>query len=172
MLQEKACAICGKISGTFLLASKIVEVQRRGIDLPYGVDKTQWICYEDFIKIIKTSPKNSNPVQNEPKFTNVSNYDILGISNNASESEVKEAFRKLSLKYHSDRGGEDKNFIKIKQAYEDLKIGKKFPENTIITNTNEHDDSVGFRGKVTSWVITIGIFVVIGVTMGFFFSLK
>jgi hypothetical protein len=171
-LQEKACAICGKTFGTFLLASKIIEIQRRGIDLPYGVDETQWICYEDFIKIIKTSPKSNNSIPNEPKFTNVSNYDILGISNNANESEIKEAFRTLSLKYHSDRGGEDKNFIKIKQAYEDLKIGKKVPENTIIPNTNVYDDSAGIRGKITSWIITIGIFVVIGVIMGFFFGLK
>ena len=101
-----------------------------------------------------------------------SNYDILEIAEGSTEKEIRNGFRRLALQFHSDKGGDNEQFIKIKQAYEDLKIGKKFPENTIITNTNEHDDSVGFRGKVTSWVITIGIFVVIGVTMGFFFSLK
>lgn len=57
-----------------------------------------------------------------------SNYDILGITEEASSIEIREAFRKLALQYHSDRGGEDEKFKKIKQAYEDLKIGKKYPE--------------------------------------------
>jgi len=34
----------------------------------------------------------------------------------------------LALQFHSDRGGENEQFIKIKQAYDDLKIGKKYPE--------------------------------------------
>ena len=37
----------------------------------------------------------------------------------------------LALQFHSDRGGENEQFIKIKQAYEDLKIGKKYPETDI-----------------------------------------
>lgn len=57
-----------------------------------------------------------------------SNYDILGIPENSTYKEVREAFRKLALQLHSDRGGEDEEFKKIKQAYEDLKIGKKYPD--------------------------------------------
>jgi len=56
------------------------------------------------------------------------NYDILGIVEGSTEQEIRNAFRRLALKYHSDRGGENDQFIKIKQAYEDLKIGKKYPE--------------------------------------------
>ena len=57
-----------------------------------------------------------------------SNYDILGIIEGSTEIEIRNAFRQLALRYHSDRGGENDQFIKIKQAYEDLKIGKKYPE--------------------------------------------
>lgn len=57
-----------------------------------------------------------------------SNYDILGISEGSTHKEIREAFRRLALQLHSDRGGEDEEFKKIKQAYEDLKIGKKFPD--------------------------------------------
>ena len=56
------------------------------------------------------------------------NYDILGIVIGSTEKEIRDAFRKLALQYHSDRGGENKQFIKIKQAYDDLKIGKKYPD--------------------------------------------
>jgi curved DNA-binding protein CbpA len=57
-----------------------------------------------------------------------SNFDILGIIEGSTEKEIRNAFRRLALQYHSDRGGENDQFIKIKQAYEDLKIGKKYPE--------------------------------------------
>ncbi|MFQ5781649.1 MAG: DnaJ domain-containing protein [Nitrosopumilus sp.] len=60
-----------------------------------------------------------------------SNYDILGILEDSTEKEIRDAFRRLALQYHSDRGGENEQFIKIKQAYEDLKIGKKYPETDI-----------------------------------------
>ena len=56
------------------------------------------------------------------------NYDILGINERSTEIEIRNAFRRLALQYHSDRGGENEQFIKIKQAYEDLKIGKKYHE--------------------------------------------
>ncbi|MCE9651996.1 MAG: DnaJ domain-containing protein [Nitrosarchaeum sp.] len=56
------------------------------------------------------------------------NYNILGIPEDATEIDIRNAFRRLALQYHSDRGGENEQFIKIKQAYEDLKIGKKYPE--------------------------------------------
>lgn len=59
------------------------------------------------------------------------NYDILGIVEGSTEKEIRDAFRRLALQYHSDRGGENEQFIKIKQAYEDLKIGKKYPETNI-----------------------------------------
>ena len=59
------------------------------------------------------------------------NYDILGIVEGSTEKEIRDAFRRLALQFHSDRGGENDQFIKIKQAYEDLKIGKKYPDSDI-----------------------------------------
>ena len=57
-----------------------------------------------------------------------SNYDILGIPDGSSEREIRDGFRRLALQFHSDKGGDNEQFIKIKQAYEDLKIGKKYPD--------------------------------------------
>lgn len=51
-------------------------------------------------------------------------YKILGISRDASEKEVKKAFRSLSLKYHPDRNKGNQEaadmYLKINQAYETL----------------------------------------------------
>lgn len=50
-------------------------------------------------------------------------YEILGISNDASEPEVKKAYRALSLKYHPDRNPSEEAKAKIQainEAYEHL----------------------------------------------------
>jgi curved DNA-binding protein CbpA len=71
-----------------------------------------------------------------------SNYDILGIIEDSTKKEIRDAFRRLALQFHSDRGGENEQFIKIKQAYEDLKIGKKYPDTDIekIRNSRVYSD--------------------------------
>lgn len=71
-----------------------------------------------------------------------SNYDILGIVEGTTEKEIRDAFRRLALQYHSDRGGENEQFIKIKQAYEDLKVGKKYPDTDIerLKNSRVYSD--------------------------------
>jgi curved DNA-binding protein CbpA len=71
-----------------------------------------------------------------------SNYDILGIVEGTTEKDIRDAFRRLALQFHSDRGGENDQFIKIKQAYDDLKIGKKYPDTDIekIKNSRVYSD--------------------------------
>ncbi len=44
-------------------------------------------------------------------------YDVLGVSKNASDKEIKSAFRKLAQKYHPDRGGDESKFMEISEAY-------------------------------------------------------
>jgi len=55
-------------------------------------------------------------------------YDILGVSKDANDSEIKKAFRALSLKYHPDRNPTEdttEKFQKIGEAYEVLSDAEK-----------------------------------------------
>lgn len=56
-------------------------------------------------------------------------YDILGLQKNASEEEVKKAYRKLAMQYHPDRNAGDKTaeerFKEIAEAYEVLRDPQK-----------------------------------------------
>ncbi len=56
-------------------------------------------------------------------------YSILGVSRNASEKEIKQAFRRLARKYHPDVNPGDKSaeerFKQISEAYEVLSDKEK-----------------------------------------------
>ena len=52
-------------------------------------------------------------------------YDVLGVERNASDEEIKKAFRKLAVKYHPDRGGDEAKFKEISEAYETLSNPEK-----------------------------------------------
>lgn len=47
-------------------------------------------------------------------------YDILGVNENATQEEIKKAFRKRSLKCHPDKGGDSNEFKELTNAYETL----------------------------------------------------
>lgn len=51
-------------------------------------------------------------------------YEILGVQKNASESDIKTAYRRMAMKYHPDRNSGDpsaeEKFKEINQAYETL----------------------------------------------------
>lgn len=52
-------------------------------------------------------------------------YKILNINKSASEEEVKKAFRKLAHKYHPDKGGDEKKFKEVNEAYQILSNKEK-----------------------------------------------
>jgi DnaJ-class molecular chaperone len=57
--------------------------------------------------------------------SNKSYYEILGVSEKADETEIKKAYRSLSLKHHPDRGGDSEKFKEISEAFQTLSDSSK-----------------------------------------------
>jgi DnaJ-class molecular chaperone len=86
---------------------------------------------------------------------NESFYDILNISKNASEEEIKKSYRKLAIKYHPDKAPADKKdehsekFKKISEAYgilsdsEKRNIYDRFGKEAALDNDQGHSSGPG-----------------------------
>ena len=60
-----------------------------------------------------------------PKGDNERYYKLLGVERTATETELKKAFRKASMKHHPDKGGDAEKFKEINEAYDALKDPEK-----------------------------------------------
>lgn len=52
-------------------------------------------------------------------------YNRLGVNKSASPDEIKRAYKKLAMRHHPDRGGNQKTFQEINEAYDTLKDPNK-----------------------------------------------
>lgn len=90
----------------------------------------------------------------------VNPYNVLGIKQDASDDEIKKAYRKLSKEYHPDKsGGDDVKFKQINEAYDILTNPKsraeyeqrKAQENATSAFYSGFSNSAGFNRKSGFW---------------------
>jgi curved DNA-binding protein len=68
-------------------------------------------------------------------------YSALGLSPNASDNEIKKAYRKLAFTHHPDRGGDSNTFNTIYTAYKLLSTPDKKLEYDLLLSTTLNDSS-------------------------------
>lgn len=76
-------------------------------------------------------------------------YNVLGVEKNASEDEIKKAYKKLALKYHPDRNkepGAEEKFKQLAEAYEILGDPEKRKQYDRFGTTGENPFSGGGGG--------------------------
>jgi curved DNA-binding protein len=52
-------------------------------------------------------------------------YSTLGLKRGATDADIKKAYRSMAMKHHPDRGGDEKKFKEISQAYDTLSDPQK-----------------------------------------------
>lgn len=78
-------------------------------------------------------------------------YAILGVPRNASDEEIKKAYRKLAHKYHPDKGGDEKRFKEINEAYQVLSDKDKRAQYDRFGRVFEGGAGPGFEPSGFSW---------------------
>jgi molecular chaperone DnaJ len=101
-------------------------------------------------------------------------YEILGVPNDASDDQIKQAYRKLALKYHPDKNkGNPKSEEKFKEATEAYEILRD-PKKRASYDKYGHEGVAGFdgfgRGAYTDFADIFGDFDIGDIFEGFFGS--
>ena len=84
-------------------------------------------------------------------------YEVLGVSKDANQDDIKSAYRKLALKTHPDSGGEEEEFKQINEAYGVLSN----PEKRQAYDTYGSADARNYNGNmpggdIFSWFNNMG----------------
>mgnify|MGYP000545472115 CR=1 FL=1 len=78
-------------------------------------------------------------------------YEILGVPRTASQEEIKKAFHKLAHKYHPDKGGDEKKFKEINEAYQVLSDKEKRSQYDRYGRVFDGSGFSGEDGSTSGW---------------------
>merc|ERR1719183_3190052 len=77
-------------------------------------------------------------------------YKALDVEKNASEADIKKAYRKLAVKHHPDKGGDPEKFKEITRAYEVLSDSDKRSKYDRFGEEGLENDGGGDPGDIFS----------------------
>jgi len=78
-------------------------------------------------------------------------YEVLGVAKGATQEEIKKAFHKLAHKYHPDKGGDEKKFKEINEAYQVLSDKSKRAQYDQFGRVFEGGQQPGADGFSWAW---------------------
>ncbi len=78
-------------------------------------------------------------------------YELLGVAKGATQDEIKKAFHKLAHKYHPDKGGDEKKFKEINEAYQVLSDREKRAQYDQFGGVFENGQPGGNQGFDFNW---------------------
>ena len=81
-------------------------------------------------------------------------YQILGVTKNATQEDIKKAYRKLAHQYHPDKGGDEQKFKEINEAYQVLSNSEKRQQYDQFGRNFE--GGTGFQGGQPGWDFGFG----------------
>lgn len=70
----------------------------------------------------------------------MNDYEILGITLDATKEDIKKAYRKKAMELHPDKGGDEEKFKELQKAYENL-MNESAPTFNIVWTTNQPKQS-------------------------------
>ncbi|TSC93827.1 MAG: hypothetical protein CEN87_727 [Parcubacteria group bacterium Licking1014_1] len=85
-------------------------------------------------------------------FRQMDYYQVLGLSRNATDEDIKKSFHKLAHKYHPDKGGDEKKFKEINEAYQVLSDKNKRAQYDQFGRVFEQGSPGGDPGFDFNWV--------------------
>jgi len=83
-------------------------------------------------------------------------YSTLGLQRGASDEDIKKAYRKLAMKHHPDRGGDQNKFKEISTAYDALSDPEKKRIVDMGGDPNAQPGMGGFHGQGTPFEFHFG----------------
>ncbi len=82
-------------------------------------------------------------------------YQILGVQKNATQEEIKKAYRRLAHQHHPDKGGDEQKFKEVSEAYRVLSDGEKRQQYDNFGRVFEGGGG-GFEGGQPGWDFGFG----------------
>ena len=85
-------------------------------------------------------------------------YQILGLTKNASQQDIENAYKKLRRKHHPDKGGSESEYINIKNAYDTISDPEKRRMHDAGFSPESGFRQNGFSGGFSSFDFDVGNF--------------